>query len=162
MAEGGVVSRSVQMAWCPTVRISTQEKMAFESSSKSRKSWDRRKMTRQCIPNFWCNRRKRSRDCHGGFAQRNTYWQGWRRAEWSHRCIEWNECSKVGGLLRLQHPVSDGSYLEVYSVMNWKPVQLRQNRRDMIKARLLGHNASKGILNKLEASQGCFDLNRLI
>ena len=46
--------------------------------------------------------------------------------------------------------MSDGSYLEVYSVTNVKPMQLRQNRRDMIKARLLGHNACKGILNKLE------------
>ena len=166
---------------CPTVRISRQEKMVFESSSESRKSWDGRKMTRQCIPNFWCDRRKRSRGCHGGFAQRNTYWQGWRRAEWSHRCIAWNECSEVGGLLCLQDRVSDGSYLEIYSaptislgshqnielhtgaranavlltylltysVTNGKPVQFRQNRRDMIKARLLGHNACKGILNKL-------------
>ena len=46
-----------------------------------------------------------------------------------------------------------GSYLEVYSVTNGEPVQLRQNRRDMIKARFLGHNACKGILNKLEAGQ---------
>ena len=30
---------------------------------------------------------------------------------------------------------------------------LRQNRRDMIKAIRLGHNACKGILNKLEAGQ---------
>ena len=51
----------------------------------------------------------------------------------------WNECSEVGGLLRLQDCVSDGSYLEIYSVTNRKPVQFRQNRRDMIKARLLGH-----------------------
>ena len=35
--------------------------------------------------------------------------------------------------------MSDGSYLEIYSVTNRKPVQFRQNRRDMIKARLLGH-----------------------
>ena len=49
------------------------------------KIWDGRKMTRQCIPNFWCDRRKRSRGCHGGFAQRNTYRQGWRRAEYSHK-----------------------------------------------------------------------------
>ena len=54
--------------------------------------------------------------------------------------------------------MSDGSYLEVYSVTNEKPMQLRQNKRDMIKARFLGHNACKGILNKLEAGQvgnGC-------
>ena len=103
---------------CPTVRISRQEKMVFESSSESRKSWDGRKMTRQCIPNFWCDRRKRSRGCHGGFAQRNTYWQGRERAEWSHGCIARNECSEVGGLLCLQDRVSDGSYLEIYSVSN--------------------------------------------
>ena len=45
--------------------------------------------------------------------------------------------------------MSDGSYLEIYSVTNGKPVQFRQNRRDMIKARLLEHNACMGILNKL-------------
>ena len=88
MAAGGVVSRSVirsdgvvflineyttDATSCPTVRISTQEKMVFESSSESRKSWDGRKMTRQCIPNSRCDRRKGSRGCHGGFAQRNTY-----------------------------------------------------------------------------------------
>ena len=41
-------------------------------------------------------------------------------------------------------------YLEIYSVTNGKPVQLRWNRRDMIEARILGHahNACKGILNK--------------
>ena len=53
--------------------------------------------------------------------------------------------------------MSDGSYLKIYSVMNGKPdsdrTELRKNRRDMIKARLLGHNACKGILNKLEAGQ---------
>ena len=49
--------------------------------------------------------------------------------------------------------MSDGSYLEIYSVTNGKPVQLRQNRRDMIEASLLGHNACKSILNKLEAGQ---------
>ena len=65
------------------------------------------------------------------------------------RCIAWIECSEVGGLLRLQDRVSDGNCLEIYSVTNEKPVQFRQNRRDMIKARLLGHNACKGILNKL-------------
>ena len=52
-------------------------------------------------------------------------------------------------MLCLQDHVSDGSYLEIYSVTNGKPVQFRQNRRDMIKARLLGHNTCKGILNKL-------------
>ena len=64
-------------------------------------------------------------------------------------CIAWNKCSEVGELLKLQDRVSDGSYLEIYSVTNRKPVQFRQNRRDMIKARLLGHNVRKGILNKL-------------
>ena len=53
--------------------------------------------------------------------------------------------------------MSDGSYLEIYSVSNGKSdsdrTYLRQNRRDMIKARLLVHNACKGILNKLEADQ---------
>ena len=120
MAAGGVgITKRDTFGWrdatrCPTVRISRQEKMVFESSSESRKSWDGRKMTRQCIPNFWCDRRKRCRGCHEGFAERNTYWQGWWGAEWSHRRIAWDECSEVGGLLRLQDRVSDGSYLEIY------------------------------------------------
>ena len=97
---------------CPTVWIGRQEKMVFESSSESRKSWDGWKMTWQCIPNFWCNRRKRSRACHGGFAQRNTYRQGRRRAEWSHRCIAWNECSEVGGLLCLQDRPNKHRYID--------------------------------------------------
>ena len=49
--------------------------------------------------------------------------------------------------------MSDGSYLDIYSVKNGKPVQLGQNRRDMIEARLSGHKACEGILNKLEADQ---------
>ena len=104
-------------------------------------------MTWECIPNFWCDIWKLSKGCHGGVAWRNTYWQGWGRSEWSHRCIPWNEKSEVGGLLKLWDPVSDGSYLEMYSVTHGKPVQLRQDRRNMIEARLLGHNACKGILN---------------
>ena len=38
---------------------------------------------------------------------------------------------------RAVETVAPCSYLEVYSVTNGKPVQLRQNRRDMIEARLL-------------------------
>ena len=53
--------------------------------------------------------------------------------------------------------MSDGSYLEIDSVTNRKPdsdrTELRQNRRDMIKTRLLGYNACKGILKKLEVGQ---------
>ena len=127
--------------------------MVFESSSESRKSWDGRKMTRQCIPNFWCDRRKRSRGCHGGFAQRNTYCQGWRGAEWSHRRIAWNECSEVGGLLRPKNRVSDGSYLEIYSVTNRKPVQFRQNRRDMIKYMSVQGSSEKNQINGCAAAK---------
>ena len=154
---------SVQMAWCHQVSYCQEKharKMLFETSSKSRKSWSGRKMVWQWIPNSWCNRWKWFKGCHGSFALRNTYWQGWGRSKWSYRCIPWNEYSEIWSLLRLEHPVSDGSYLEVYSVTNGKPVQLRQNRCDKIKARFLGHNhnACKGILNKLEAGQvgnGC-------
>ena len=82
MAAGGVVSgrviRSDAYRWrvatrCPTASMSTQDQRVFETSSKRRESWDGRKMTWQCIPNFWCNGRKRSIGCHRGIAQRNTY-----------------------------------------------------------------------------------------
>ena len=42
--------------------------MMFESSSRSKKSWNGRKMTRECIPEVRSNRRKRFRACHGSFA----------------------------------------------------------------------------------------------
>ena len=53
MAVGGIVSRSMihsdgsDAARCPNVRISVQEKMVFESSWKSRKSWSERNMVWQ-------------------------------------------------------------------------------------------------------------------
>ena len=103
-------------------------------------------MTWECIPNFWCHRRKWSRGCHEGFASRNKYWQGWRRSEWLQRCILWNKYSEVGGLLKKCNTLwVMARYLEIYSVSNGKPLQLKQNRRDMIEARLLGHNACTGI-----------------
>ena len=40
--------------------------------------------------------------------------------------------------------MSDGSYLEVYSVTNGKPVQFRQNRRDMIKSETFGPQRVQG------------------
>ena len=43
---------------CLTVRISTQEKMVFETSSKSKKSWDGRKMTWQWNNSTLHNMRK--------------------------------------------------------------------------------------------------------
>ena len=53
--------------------------------------------------------------------------------------------------------MSDGGYLEINSVTNGKSdsdrTELRQNRRDMFKARRFDQNACKGILNKLEAGQ---------
>ena len=144
MAAGDVIrSDGVMPPGALLSALARKKKWCFETSSKSRKSWDGWKMTWECIPNIWCDRGKRSRGCHGGFMQRNTYWQRWRWSERSHIRIAWNERSKVGGLLKLQHPVSNGSYLETYSVTNRKPVQLRQNRRDMIEARCLGHNACK-------------------
>ena len=58
----------VQMAWCHQMSYCqdkhTRTKWCLIATSKSRRSWDGRKMTRQCIPNFWCDRRKRSRGCH--------------------------------------------------------------------------------------------------
>ena len=78
----------------------------FESSSKSRKSWDGRQMIRQCIPDTRSNRWKWFGGCHGGFAWGNTYWQIWRQADCSGRYISWDERCKIGWLLKLQHPES--------------------------------------------------------
>ena len=38
--------------YCTTVRVSKEEKVMFESSSKNRKSWNGRQMVWQCIPNI--------------------------------------------------------------------------------------------------------------
>ena len=87
--------------FCTTVRVSKQEQMMFESSSKNRKSWGGRQMIRQCIPDTRSNRWEWFRGCHGGFTCGNTYWQRWRRAECSRRYISRDERSKIGWLLRL-------------------------------------------------------------
>ena len=38
--------------FCTTVRVSKEEQVMFESSSKSRKSWNGRQMVWQCIPSI--------------------------------------------------------------------------------------------------------------
>ena len=70
----------------------------FESSSKNRKSWNRRQMVWQCIPNIWNNRWKWFGSCHGGFTWRNAYWKRQRRVECSRRHISWDERWKMGWL----------------------------------------------------------------
>ena len=79
-----------------TVRVSTQEKMVLRALLKAGRVGMDERWPGSAIPNSWRDRRKRSRGCHGGFAQRNTR-QGWRGTEWSCRCIAWNECCEVGG-----------------------------------------------------------------
>ena len=53
----------------------------------------------------------------------------------------------------MQYLESDSSNLGTYSVTNRKPVELRKNRRNVAKARFLGNDPSKCVLNKLQASQ---------
>ena len=48
---------------------------------------------------------------------------------------------------------NDSGNLEIYSVTNRKPVEISKNRRNVTKARFLGNNPSKCVLNKLQASQ---------
>ena len=142
----------VQMAWCHQMSYcqdkQTRKKSIWELFWKQEElGW--MKDDPAVHSKFLVRQTKNDLEAAMEVFRRGTHRQGWRRAEWLHRCIAWNECSEVGGLLCLQDRVSDGSYLEIYSVTNGKPVQFRQNRRDMIKVRLLGHNACKGILNKL-------------
>ena len=53
----------------------------------------------------------------------------------------------------MQYLESDSSNLETYSVTNRKPVEISKNRRNVEKARFLGNDPSKCVLNKLQASQ---------
>ena len=61
--------------------------------------------------------------------------------------------AKRGWLLEMHNLESDSSNLETYSVMNRKPVEISKNRRNVAKARFLGNDPSKCVLNKLQASQ---------
>ena len=74
-----------------TVRVSKQEQVMFESSSKSRKSRDGWQMIWQWVPDIWSNRWKWFGGCNGGFTWGNTYRQNWRRAKCSRRYILWDE-----------------------------------------------------------------------
>ena len=133
----------------------------FESSSKSRKSWNGRQMVWQCIPNIWSNRWKWFGGNHGGFAWRNTYWKRRRRSECSRRNISWDERWKIGWLLKLEHSESTRSNFETNSVANRKPMQIRKDKCDVAEPRFLGDNSSKSILETLNASQiwnGCASL----
>ena len=53
----------------------------------------------------------------------------------------------------MQYLESDGSNLEIYSVTDRKPVEISKNRRNVAKARFLGNDPSKCVLDKLQASQ---------
>ena len=109
--------------------------MMFESSSENRKSWGGRQMVRHCIPDTRSNRWEWFGGCHGGFTCENTYWQSWRRAECSRRYISRDEKSKIGWLLKLQHPVSNRSDFKANSVANRKPMQIGENRCDVAEPR---------------------------
>ena len=136
----------------------------FESSSKNRKSWNGRQMVWQWVPNAWSNRWKWFGSCHGGFTWRNAYWERRRRAECSRWHISWDERWKIGWLLRLEHSESNRGNLETNSVANRKPMQIRENRRNVAEPRFLCDNSSKSILNTLKASQiwnGCASQERV-
>ena len=53
----------------------------------------------------------------------------------------------------MQYLESDSRNLETYSVTNRKPEEISKNRRNVAKARFLGNDLSKCVLNKLQASQ---------
>ena len=53
----------------------------------------------------------------------------------------------------MQYLESDSGNLEIYSVTNRKPVDISKNRCNVAKARFLGNDPSKCVLNKLQASQ---------
>ena len=53
----------------------------------------------------------------------------------------------------MQYLESDGSNFEIYSVTDREPVEISKNRGNMAKARFLGNDPSKCVLDKLQASQ---------
>ena len=53
----------------------------------------------------------------------------------SHICIPWNKGGEIGWLLELENLESDSGNLEIYSVANRKPMQLRENGCDVAKTR---------------------------
>ena len=60
-----------------------------------------------------------------------------------------NKGDEIGWLLEMENLESDSSNLEIYSVANRKPMQLRKNGRDVAKTRFLSNDPGKCILNKL-------------
>ena len=67
--------------------------------------------------------------------------------------IPWDKGSEIGWLLEMQYLESDGSNFEIYSVTDRKPVEISENRRNISKARFLGNDPRKCVLDKLQASQ---------
>ena len=60
-----------------------------------------------------------------------------------------NKGGKIGWLLELENLESDSGNLEIYSMANRKPMQLREKRRDAEKTRFFSNDPGKCILNKL-------------
>ena len=52
-------------------------------------------------------------------------------------------------MLKLQNLESDSSDLEIYFVVNRKPLQIKKNGRDAAKTGFFGNDPSMCILNKL-------------
>ena len=147
-----------------TVRVSKQEQVMFESSSKSRKSRNGWQMTWQWVPDIWSNRWKRFGGCDSGFTWGNTYRQNWSRAECSRRYIFWDERCKIGWLLKLEYPEKNRSDFKANSVANRKPMQIRKNRCNVAEPRFLCDHSSESILNMLKASEiwnGCASQERV-
>ena len=63
-----------------------------------------------------------------------------RWSKWLFWKTRWNEGGEIVWLLKLRNLECDSSYLETYSVMNRKPMQIRMNRRDAAKTRMLSNN----------------------
>ena len=83
------------------------------------------------------------------FPCKDTHWQGRRRSKWSCRHIPWNKGDKIGWLLELQNLECYSGNLEIYSVTNRKPMQIRKNKRFVGETIFLGNDPSECILNKL-------------
>ena len=137
----------------------------FESSSKSRKSWNGRQMVWQCIPSIWSNRWKMIWKLQWWFYVEERILRKTKK-ERSGRAGTYLGVrdEKIGWLLRLEHSESNCSNFETNSVANRKPMQIRKDRCDVAEPRFLCDNSSKSILDTLKASQiwnGCASQERV-
>ena len=153
----------------------------FESSSKSRKSWNGRQMIWQCIQiffflNLFFDYSRPQRATNKGLSQTPQYNPKGKRWKWLRGChdeekrclrwyVSWNERCKIGWLLlKLEQSESNHSNFKANSAANRKPMQIRKDRCDATEPRFLCDHSSKSILDTLKASQiwnGCASQERV-